>query len=106
MGLDPENVNGRTIFAQAAQGNAYVQEVLDDWMADICAGLTGLIHIFNPELVLIGGGVSEQKELFVEPVREKVLSMIMPEFAQGLRIEAAELGNNAGMLGAVATLLA
>jgi len=106
MGLDPENVNGRTIFAQAAQGNAYVREVLDDWMADICAGLTGLIHIFNPELVLIGGGVSEQKELFVEPVREKVLSMIMPEFAQGLRIEAAELGNNAGMLGAVANLLA
>ena len=64
-------------------------------------GLTGLIHIFNPEIVLIGGGVSAQEELLIRPLREKVRKMLMPRFAENLRLEAARLGNDAGMAGAL-----
>ena len=105
MGIAADNVNGRTIFAQVEKKNPAVCAVVNEWIEDICAGIVSLIHIFNPELVLIGGGVSEQRELFVKPVREKVLQMAMPEFTQGLEIAAASLGNSAGMLGAVANLL-
>ena len=106
LGLDAESLNGKVIFAEAEKKNPVICEVLGEWMEDICAGLVGLIHIFNPELVLIGGGVSVQKDLFVKPVKEMVFAKAMPEFLTGLRMEAAELGNNAGMLGAVANLLA
>lgn len=74
--------------------------VLDDWIDDIAAGTTGLVHIFNPEIVLIGGGVSAQEDLLIKPLREKVLATAMPRFAEGLRVEQAQLANDAGLIGA------
>jgi len=93
-------LNGRVIFSRAQAGDEKMLKVLDGWMEDIAAGLSGLIHIFNPEVVLIGGGVSAQEELLMKPLREKVLKQSMACFADGLRIERAKLGNDAGMIGA------
>ena len=60
-----------------------------------------MIHIFNPEMVLIGGGVTVQEKLLIEPLRNLILHQAMPRFTEGLRIERAMLGNDAGMIGAV-----
>ena len=79
--------------------------LLKGWIDDIAAGLSGLVHIFNPELVLIGGGVSAQEQLLIEPLRARVLAQVMPRFAEGLRIERALLGNDAGLIGAARFLL-
>ncbi len=95
-----ETLDGRQIFARAAAGEPVILSVLDDWIDDIAAGITGLVHIFNPEIVLIGGGVSAQKELLIAPLQKKVRSTAMPRFAEGLRVEQAKLGNDAGLIGA------
>ena len=92
--------NGRMIFEGAAQGDPLLRRALDGWLDDVAAGVTGLVHIFNPELVLIGGGVSAQEELLLKPLRARVLAGVMPRFAERLHIERAVLGNNAGMIGA------
>ena len=94
------SLDGRTIFARAGAGDAVMLSVLDAWIDDIAAGISGLVHIFNPEMVLIGGGVSAQEELLIAPLRERVLAQVMPRFAEGLRIEAATLSNDAGLIGA------
>ena len=52
-------------------------------------------------LVLIGGGVSAQEELLVDPLRERVLAGVMPRFAENLSLQRATLGNDAGMIGAL-----
>ncbi len=96
-----EEMNGRSIFGRAESGDEGMLSVIDRWTDDIAAGISGLVHIFNPEMVLIGGGVSAQEKLLIEPLRRKVLSSVMPRFAEGLRIEAAALGNDAGLMGAV-----
>ena len=93
--------NGRSLFSSLCQGDALLQKELDGWMDDVAAGLTGLIHIFNPQLVLIGGGVSAQEDLLIKPLRQKVLAGVMPRFAENLRIERAMLENDAGMIGAL-----
>lgn len=93
-------LNGRVIFERARAGDAAMLAVLDRWIGDIAAGLSGLVHIFNPQIVLIGGGVSAQETLLIEPLRTRVLAQVMPRFAEGLRIEAATLGNDAGLIGA------
>ena len=67
----------------------------------IAQGLAGMVHIFNPQLILIGGGVSAQEKFLIEPVAAKVRRSIMPAFAEGLEIRAAQLHNDAGMVGAV-----
>jgi len=93
--------DGRTLFAEIQRGNDRLRDVLADWLADVAAGVTGLVHIFNPELVLIGGGVSSQEELLLTPLKNRILQGVMPRFAENLRVERATLGNDAGMLGAL-----
>jgi len=95
-----EEMNGRIIFSRAAQGDKSILSILDHWIGDIAAGIVGLVHTFNPQMVLIGGGVSSQEDLLIKPLRAKILSTVMPRFAEGLQVEAATLGNDAGMIGA------
>lgn len=96
-----DRLNGREIFALAELNkNELVKYALQKWICDIAEGASGLVHIFNPELLLIGGGVSRQERLFIEPLRQKMQGLLMPNFARSLKISAAELGNDAGVLGA------
>lgn len=94
-------VDGRWIFAQAATGNVVVQKILQEWIEVIASALVGFVHMFNPEQILIGGGVSAQEDLFIAPVRSYVMKHVMPNFAKDLEICAAALQNEAGMVGAV-----
>ena len=94
------DMNGRIVFSRAADGDQAMLAVLSAWIDDIAAGISGLVHIFNPQMVLIGGGVSAQEALLIAPLRERVMRSVMPRFGEGLRLEAATLGNDAGMIGA------
>ena len=94
-------INGRWIFSEIAAGNRIVDEIATRWMDYIAAGIVGMIHIFNPEMVLIGGGVSAQQELFIDKIKEKVMNRAMPNFTEGLDVKAAQLNNEAGLAGAV-----
>ena len=98
---NPAWTDGRAIFAAAEAGNPEVLALLDAWTDEIAQGLAGMVHIFNPQLILIGGGVSAQQKLLIEPIAAKVKASVMPAFAEGLEIRAAQLHNDAGMVGAV-----
>ncbi len=104
-GINVDETDGRLIFKEVSAGNKAVIKYVDEWINYISAALIGLVHTFNPEMVILGGGVSKQKELFVDKVRDKVLHGVMHNFEQDLRVEAAELGNNAGIIGAVKFLI-
>ncbi len=98
---NPDWKDGRAIFAAAKAGNETVLALLDHWTDEIAQGLAGMVHIFNPQLILIGGGVSAQQKLLIEPIAAKVKASVMPAFAEGLEVCAAQLHNDAGMVGAV-----
>jgi len=98
--IDSTTINGRTIF-EAAGKNSYLDKLLNEWIGYVADGLVGIIHTFNPQVVLVGGGVSTQKEFFIDPLRAKVVSRVMPAYAKVLKLDAAKLGNDAGMVGAV-----
>lgn len=93
--------DGRAIFDAVAAGDARAAAVLRHWIREIAQGLAGLVHIFNPQLILIGGGVSAQQKLLIDPLAEQVRASVMPAFAQGLELKAAALQNDAGLVGAV-----
>lgn len=98
--LDIKNANGKQIF-ESILNNEKISEIVDCWIEDIADGIVSLVHIFNPDLILIGGAVSEQKELFIYKVSEKVKRKVMPNFSKNLNIEAAKLVNDAGLVGAL-----
>ena len=93
--------NGRAICAAAEAGDREVLALLDTWIEEIAQGLAGLVHIFNPQCILVGGGVSAQTDLLIRPLAERVKASVMPAFRQGLDLRAAELRNDAGLVGAV-----
>ena len=55
-----------------------VQKILQEWIEVIASALVGFVHMFNPEQILIGGGVSAQEDLFIAPVRSYVMKHVMP----------------------------
>lgn len=99
--IDGNIQDGRDVFAAAEAGDPRFLALLDSWQTEIAQGLAGLVHIFNPQLILIGGGVSAQRELMIDPLARKVKDAVMPAFAEGLEIRAASLKNDAGLVGAV-----
>lgn len=100
--IDPSWDNGRIFFEKAEEGDERAVALLERWIREISAGIESLVHLLNPELVLIGGGVSAQKKLLIEPLAKRVKENVMPAFAENLEVREAELGNTAGLVGAVA----
>lgn len=89
--------SGRKIFAEIER--AEVKEQIDFWIDDICTGLVTLICIFNPSKMILGGGVMAQ-EYVIEEVKKKTAAQISKGLS-GVEIVPAQLGNTAGMMGAV-----
>lgn len=94
--FDSTLINGRKIFERLEEPE--VKELVDRWILEILYGLTTIIHMLNPECVILGGGIMEQPYV-IEQLRERLYPNIMSSFRQ-VKLEKAALGNRAGMLGA------
>ena len=68
-------------------------------------GLTNLVNIFNPELILIGGGVAKMGDLLFEPAIKVVKERAFATSATSVQIRPALLGDDSSILGAVAFVL-
>jgi glucokinase len=68
-------------------------------------GIANLIHLLEPEIVLIGGGVSNAGALLLDPVRQTVAESLMSSVFADVRILLAQLKNETGILGAAALAL-
>ena len=89
--------------AAAAQGDPLALRAMQRAGAFIGYALADFLHIFNPTIVIFGGGVSKSGELLFSPLRialeERVLS---PGYLQDLVLTTAALGDDAGLMGALA----
>jgi glucokinase len=64
--------------------------------------LASLVHAFNPEVIVLGGGVTQAGPLFLDPIEKTLLSHLMHRaFAEDLRLLPAALGDDAGLIGAM-----
>ena len=97
--IDKKYMNGRIIFEGLEQGDIHLEKVLNDWILDVAYGLVSLIQLFNPPVIIIGGGVMEQDRL-VALVSNKVKELSLGN-SNKVEIIRAKLGNKAGLLGAV-----
>ena len=96
MQTDPSLTNGRAIFESF--GRPEVRAVEDRWIDEIVNGLVSLVHIFNPSLLVLGGGVMAQPYV-LDQVQTRLIPRISPGF-RGVKVTRANLGNQAGLLGA------
>lgn len=91
------------VVAQAAQeGDPLANSIFKEAGFYIGLGIANLLHILNPELIIIGGGVSKAGDLLFDPIRATVQARAMPSYQEGLKIVPAALGDDVGLLGAAA----
>jgi glucokinase len=95
-------IDAELVFQAARMGDALAQTVVGQTVAYLSIGLTNLIHLLNPEVIALGGGVGAGgADLLLEPLRAAVASRVGPWVdLTGTRIIPAEQGNEAGLLGA------
>ena len=95
-----QEVNGRFLFSEFHKGNKYAAKAIDENARWLGVGIASLINIFNPAQVVIGGGISEAGEFYIEKIRQQVFKVADVDCSANVEIVAAALGNKAGVLGA------
>jgi len=95
-----EKLNGLTIFQAADQGDEAAQKVIDQYLFYVAEGLTNVVNVFQPEAVVIGGGICGQGERILKPIREQVAKDVFCKQVSVPQIVTATLGNAAGIIGA------
>ena len=90
----------RELSAEADAGDPEALEVWSRYGEHLGCGVASLVYVFTPQLVLLGGGLAGAARHFLPAVRREVESRVQAVSREGLRIEAACLGNGAGRLGA------
>lgn len=95
------NVNGITAFNGMRAGDRAAKEVTDAYISYFSQGILNIVNIFQPEIICIGGGVSKEGDLLLNPVRELLKTESYSRFcAKQPKIVTAKLGNDAGVIGA------
>lgn len=103
--VKPDYVTARLVQEAAMRGEAESQELIARAGFYIGVGMTNLIHLFNPEMFVIGGGVSHIGDMLFNPIRQTIAERAIPQIRGGVEIVAASLGDRVGVLGAVAIVL-
>ena len=96
-----DKMNAKIPFDAAQQGDVIAQSVIDQYVEDLAVGLVNVINIFQPEIIVLGGGVSAQGDNLIVPLKERMTEEIYGgEEMFKTKIEVAQLGNDAGIIGA------
>jgi len=101
-----ETVTGRYAAVAAREGDESAQGIFADVGRRLGEGMAGLVNVLDPEIVVVGGGVADEGELLLTPAREAFWATV--EIRRGrpdVPIVVAELGNDAGAIGAAALAL-
>jgi len=97
-----ENITAEEVSLAAQGGDWLALEVISKVATYLGIGMTNLVNIFDPEMIIVGGGLAKMGDLLLSPVRQLVRERAFTLSAQTVRIVPAQLGDDAGVLGAAA----
>ena len=89
-------MNGREIFAEF--DNPVIRDIIDNWIDEIVIGLKSIVYVFNPSLIVAGGGIMNEAYI-TDEVNKRLQKELMPSFRK-VKIVKALMGNDANKLGA------
>jgi len=94
-----EEITTEKIGAAAGEGDPLALEVISRAGTYLGIGMVNLVNIFNPEMIIVGGGVAKMGELLLEPARRVVRERAFKLAAEVVRIVPTQLGDDGGVLG-------
>jgi glucokinase len=101
IAANDNRADGRMAFAAMRLGDATAARVVDQYLDMLAEGLGNIINAYMPEIIVIGGGICNEGDALLEPLLEKVRGKAyLGEGVPAPVIRLAELGNDAGIVGA------
>ena len=102
---DPDRVSAKLVAQAAEQGDIEAQEIIADAMTYLGVGMASLVNLFNPELIVIGGGLTNMGEGLFGPVRRIIERRAFRASAEAVKVVPSQLGDEVGILGAAAVAM-
>lgn len=100
-----QNITAKTVSAAARKDDALALEIISQTATYLGIGMVNLVNIFNPQMIIVGGGVAKMGEMLLEPARRVVADRAFQLPAQAVRIVPSQLGDDAAVLGGAALML-
>ncbi len=100
---DLSRLTARFVYEASTRGDPIAREVVRDTARFLGAGLANLLNIFNPDVVVLAGGVTDAGDALFEPLRGEIRRRAFRPAVDACRIVPGALGGSAGVIGAVAT---
>ncbi len=95
-----EKVSGRTAFDAAKAGDPIAQEVVNNYIEYVASGLLSIINMLQPEIIVIGGGISNEGDYLLNPIKKYLGEYLYCDELPQTEIKIATLKNDAGIIGA------
>ena len=102
--LDADRVNSEAVFDAAEKKDPLAVSILDGAVSALAIGLTNVVHLFNPDMIVLGGGVTNglvKLDLLTE-IRRQMMGRIMSELHKDFQLTSSRLGDAVGLIGAAA----
>lgn len=103
---DVRRITAQTVFEASKKGDPVALEVVRDTAHFLGVGIATLINVFNPDIVVVAGGVTQAGEILFEPMRAEVRRRAFKSSVDACKIVPGALPLSAGVVGAVATFKA
>jgi len=100
MKVDKKLDSGIKVFEEYDKGNKKIIEVVDNFYDNLAVGIANIIYILNPDHIIIGGGVTNRGQRFLDELNAKLRPKIWDYFDGKYKITLAKTRNAAGMMGA------
>lgn len=93
-------VTTEMVIERARRGDREARDWIATTVRYLAMGLANLVSVLNPEMIVLGGGLMQVGDLFLEPLRKEMLDWAQPIAAKQVRVELSQLGEDAGLIGA------
>lgn len=103
VGGDMDRITAATVYQAAQNGDTVAREVVRDTARFLGTGLANLLNIFNPDVIVVAGGVTQAGDALFVPLRNEVRRRAFKPAVEACRIVPGELPGTAGVVGAVGT---
>jgi glucokinase len=102
----PQLASCRTIFQAAAEGDELARDIVSRAISRLAAGIAGLLHIFDPEVAIIGGQVADAGEDLLGPLQEEVWQRSRGLLGRDVPLVEQQVADRSGMVGAAGLVMA
>ncbi|MBC2576855.1 ROK family protein [Peptostreptococcus canis] len=105
LGLKDGELNGKIVFEEIEKGNKIYIDAVDEMINNLAIGISNLCFIFNPGIIILGGGIMARENYFKPRLEDAIKKYLPKVISDGTELRFAKLKNDAGMIGALKNFL-